>query len=96
MDQFCAEADCLIVVGTALATNLAKRIVARLLEGEHPVIEVNLESAINCGNNIQVLEKSETALPSLFNEYYRLVSATGTNNSKEESKTQKGKVQKKK
>ena len=68
------KSDCLIVVGTALATNLAKQIVADFLKKELPVIEVNLESAINTGHNIQVLEKSEIALPALFKEYYRLTS----------------------
>ena len=42
------------------------------LDKEIPVIEVNLETSIDRGNNIQVLEKSEIALPALFNEYYRL------------------------
>lgn len=46
------KSDCLIVVGTALATNLAKQIVADFLEKELPVIEINLESAINTGHNI--------------------------------------------
>ena len=50
--NYLKNADCLIVVGTALATNFAKRIVFDMLEKEHPVIEVNLESAINVGNNI--------------------------------------------
>lgn len=74
--EFVEGSDCLIVVGTALATNLAKMIVGEFLNKELPVIEVNLESAINRGNNIQVLEKSETALPALFKEYYRLLAAS--------------------
>lgn len=73
---FVEESDCLIVVGTALATNLAKTIVGEFLSKELPVIEVNLESVINRGNNIQVLEKSEFALPALFKEYYRLTGQT--------------------
>ncbi len=44
--DFVEESDCLIVVGTALATNLAKQIVCAFLNKELPVIEVNLESAI--------------------------------------------------
>lgn len=55
VDRFQEQSDCLIVVGTALATNFAKRIVAQHLEKELPVIEINLESVINRGNNIQVL-----------------------------------------
>ena len=42
----------MIVVGTALATNMAKRIVSNMLNEEKPVIEVNMESAIERGNNI--------------------------------------------
>ena len=70
--DFVNESDCLVVVGTALATTMAKNIVAILLNKEIPVIEINLESAIDKGNNIQVVEKSDTALPKLFNEFYKL------------------------
>ena len=73
--NFINECDCLIVVGTALATSLAKEIVTAVLEKELPVIEVNLETSIGVGNNIQVLSKSEIALPALFEEYYRLIAA---------------------
>ena len=47
-----SECDVMIVVGTALATNMAKRIVSNMLNEEKPVIEVNMESAIERGNNI--------------------------------------------
>ena len=50
--DFVNESDCLVVVGTALATTMAKNIVAILLNKEIPVIEINLESAIDKGNNI--------------------------------------------
>lgn len=50
--DYVETSDCLIVIGTALATNLAKKTVAKFLSNEHPVIEVNLESAIDVGNNI--------------------------------------------
>ena len=72
VDSFLEQSDCLIVVGTALATGFAKKIVVQHLDKEIPVIEVNLETSIDRGNNLQVLEKSEIALPALFNEYYRL------------------------
>ena len=75
VNDFVAESDCLIVIGTALATTLAKSIVCKHLDKEIPVIEVNLESSINVGNNIQVKQGSQIALPALFNEYYRLVGA---------------------
>ena len=50
--NFAEQSDCLIVVGTALATNLAKQIVCTFLNKELPVIEINMESAIDRGNNI--------------------------------------------
>ena len=75
VDSFLQESDCLIVVGTALATGFAQRITAHHLAKELPVIEVNLETSIDRGNNIQVLGKSDVTLPELFNEYYRLMGA---------------------
>ena len=63
MKKYCEEADLLIVVGTALATSFAHNIVRSFLVREQPIIEVNLESAIGRGFNIQVLDKSEIALP---------------------------------
>ena len=72
VNAFVDKMDCLIVVGTALATNFAHKIVYKGLGKEIPVIEINMESAIDEGFNIQVLEKSEDALHKLFNEYYRL------------------------
>ena len=45
--------DALIVVGTALATSFARKIVFDALRREDvPVIEINLESVINKGLNI--------------------------------------------
>lgn len=73
--EFVDSSDCLIVVGTALATSLARQIVCRILNKELPVIEVNLETSIDVGNNIQVKQGADTALPALFNEYYRLLKA---------------------
>ena len=70
--NFVNESDGLLVIGTALATNLCKTIVSNFLDRELPVVEVNLESAINRGNNIQVLESSETGLYTLFEEFKRL------------------------
>ena len=66
VENFVEESDCLIVVGTALATNLASSIVKSFLFRAKPIIEINLESAINKGKNIQVLQGSETALPEMF------------------------------
>ena len=50
--DFVEKSDCLVVIGTALATNLAKQIVCTFLNKELPVIEINMESAIDRGNNI--------------------------------------------
>ena len=66
--------DCLLVIGSSLSTDFTKQIVCNFLDKELPVIEINPESAINRGHNIQVLEPQETALPALFSEYYRLQS----------------------
>ncbi len=50
--QYVEQSDCLVVIGTALATNLAKQIVCTFLDKELPVIEINMESSIERGNNI--------------------------------------------
>ena len=81
VNKFVENADCLIVVGTALQTHFASAIVKNLLiKHDAPVIEINLESSVNRGYNLQVKEKSDTALPALFNEYYRLMQETRTEN----------------
>ena len=49
VNSFLEQTDCLIVVGTALATNFAETIVVECLEKEIPVIEINLETSIDCG-----------------------------------------------
>ena len=70
--------DCLLVIGTALETSFASRIVnMHLGKDSIPVIEINMESSINKGNNIQVLGKAEETLPQLFQEYYRLKNVGG-------------------
>ena len=50
--NFVENCDGLIVVGTALATGLAQRTVNECLYKGVPVVEVNIESSINRGNNI--------------------------------------------
>ena len=37
------------------------------------MIELNMESAIERGNNIQVLGKAEETIPALFEAYYALL-----------------------
>jgi hypothetical protein len=50
-----------------------------MLDKECPIIEVNLTSVIDKGNNVQVMMKAEEALPRMFKEYYKL--ATGESGS---------------
>lgn len=61
--------DALIVVGTALATSLANKIVMHTLRKDILTIDVNIESVCTVGHSIQVIEKSEKALPELFKSY---------------------------
>ena len=72
VNNFCSEADCLIIIGTQIQTGFANSIVKGFLIREMPIIEVNLESAINRGLNIQLIGKANETLPELFTEYYRL------------------------
>ena len=72
------ETDCLIVIGTALATSGARTFVFNTLrKNDIPVIEFNLEPQCDVGFSLQVTEKCETALNNFFNEFYKL-SATNT------------------
>jgi NAD-dependent SIR2 family protein deacetylase len=67
VNSFLEDCDALIVIGTALATSFAKRIVEDCVRrGDVPVIEINLETCCNIGYVAQVLVKSEIALPALF------------------------------
>lgn len=71
--------DCLIVVGTALATSGARSLVFRTLNRQTtPVIEVNIEPQCNVSYALQVTEKCETALPHLFDQYYSLSNQAAT------------------
>ena len=68
-------ADLLIVIGTALATGGARGLVNRFLnKQEIPVIEINMEPAVDEGFALQITEKSEISLEKLFREYHRLSS----------------------
>ena len=89
VNDFVEESDCLIVVGTALATSFASSIVNEFRYRNLPIIEINLESAINKGNNIQVLQGSETALPEMFEEYYRLMAPPEEEEKKQEDEEEK-------
>ena len=64
-----SDVDALIVVGTALTTALAFKIVKEWLKRDILTIEVNLEPEWKVGHSVQVIEKSETALPILLKTY---------------------------
>ena len=74
VNNFNSDCDGLIVVGTALATGLATRTVNEALQRGVPVVEVNVTSSINVGNNIQLIGKSEQMLPQLFQQLIKLKS----------------------
>jgi NAD-dependent SIR2 family protein deacetylase len=61
-----SDVDAVIVVGTALATNLANRIVMSSLRKDILTIDVNLEPVCTAGHSVQVIENAETALRKLF------------------------------
>ena len=63
------DVDALIVVGTALATTLAFKIVKECLSKDILTIDVNIESVCTAGNSIQIKEKAEIALPDLLSEF---------------------------
>ena len=68
--KFVDECDCLVIIGSSLQTNLSKQIVSTLLDKELPVIEINAESAIDRGYNLQVLGRPEDLVVPLFDAYY--------------------------
>ena len=75
-NNFAEDADALIVVGTALQTSGARRLVYRMLDKmKIPVIEINNNPCIEEGYSLTVTEKSEISLDQMFTELYRLESA---------------------
>ena len=66
------DIDALIVIGTALQTTGARKLVYRALNQEIiPVIEVNNNPCIEDGFTFNVTEKSESSLDAMFEELYR-------------------------
>jgi len=57
--------DCLVVIGTALETNLAAGIVARAIQKNKLVVEVNLQPCIEYGNVRHLIGKAEEFIPFL-------------------------------
>jgi NAD-dependent SIR2 family protein deacetylase len=87
IEEFYKECDAMIVVGTALETTFALKMVTETLAREVPVIEVNMEPCIEVGHTYQVAGKAEESLPAIFNTYYSDLGVKAVKNkSKEESK----------
>lgn len=55
--EYNPEDYALVVVGTALATSLANKIVTSCLKKDVLVVECNIETSIHGGNVVRVLEK---------------------------------------
>ena len=62
----------MIVIGSALTTGIPRGAVEDMLERECPVIELNIESQIDKGNNLQVLGPAEETVPQLIKAYLDL------------------------
>ena len=92
MFEFVDNSDCLLVIGSGLETNFTKSIIEAFLDRQVPVIEVNLQTCIDHGYNIQVLDEADVALPLLFTEFYRLMNVKATKKSEKAIKKQVKKV----
>jgi len=64
-----AQADCLVVIGQPMISLHSKKIIAKMLDREKPIIEVNPVSLINKGNNIQVKGSMSENIKVLFDAY---------------------------
>lgn len=64
--QFNSECDCLIVVGTALETNLASQLVGKAINNKALVVEINPNPCIQADGVYQLKGRSEEFLPNLF------------------------------
>lgn len=69
--NFYEDADALIVIGTALETSFAKRIVVEMLHDEKLVVEVNPDPCVKVGHTYQLAGKGEEMLPRIFNTFYQ-------------------------
>ena len=63
------RADCLIVIGTALQTYLASKIVQDFLRSNKTVIEVNTDSAICLGESYFVQGPAEKVLAEMLTNF---------------------------
>merc|ERR1712062_293036 len=66
------EADCLLVIGTALQTGLAMSTVREFLAQKKTVIELNMEGDIQWGKRYFVEGKAEVTVKEMVTEYLRL------------------------
>ncbi|CAI2366975.1 unnamed protein product [Moneuplotes crassus] len=64
-----ADVDALIIVGTALATNMASRLVSNCLLKNILTIDINIDPACDYGAVVEVEGKSEETLPKLFSSF---------------------------
>ena len=55
--------DCLIVVGTALETNLAANIVAQAITNKKLIVEINIDPVIKYGNVKYLIGQAEQIIP---------------------------------
>ena len=67
------QCDALIVVGTALQTNLARQIVNKTASKDCLVIEFNPEPCIDDGLVLQIKEPCDKSLPKLVSKFLSLV-----------------------
>lgn len=57
--------DCLVVIGTALETNLAAKIVGGAIATHSLIVEINLQPCIEYGNVRHLIGKAEDFIPAL-------------------------------
>lgn len=81
--------DCLIVIGTALETHLASKIVGTALENKADVIEINPQPCIQFGPVKQLIGNAENIVPELSKEIIlRILSGSDSEKTSFFSKTQ--------
>ncbi|CAI2363991.1 unnamed protein product [Moneuplotes crassus] len=77
-----SKVDALIIVGTALATTMANRLVNECLSRKILTINMNLEPCCDFGPVVEILGKSEETLPKLFQPFIPVVTKCKTEEQK--------------
>ena len=72
VNDFIKDADCMVMIGQAMITVQAKRLVGEMLNREMPVIEINPVCLVNRGNNIQVKGPMHESVQTLFEQYKKI------------------------